>query len=340
MKLPTLAQVKAELAKRQANPEWTALAGIFASNNKDFATDHDNIYGKGIADDLDDLPELVRYAARLEPRLRRQFLNAIRALREQMDMDALERAMRIQDPHTRIRAVLEALPLDVLPNELASVKDTLQEGFKVGGRIGKEALEESGLRLRFDISNELAEKWAATRSGEMIVEITDSVREGVRDIMERAFSEGRPPRETAKDIRTIVGLTERQTRAVDKFWDELVEDGVPEDKIERRVAKYAEAQLKRRSLVIARTETIRASNEGQQEIWQEAVQEGLLDPARTRRVWMVTDDDRLDKNICEPMDEQMVGLNEPFITGEGEEVMKPPAHPQCRCSTGLVFDKP
>ena len=37
------------------------------------------------------------------------------------------------------------------------------------------------------------------------------------------------------------------------------------------------------------------------------------------------------------MDGQEVGLSEPFLTGEGEEVMYPPAHPNCRCSIGLVF---
>jgi hypothetical protein len=31
----------------------------------------------------------------------------------------------------------------------------------------------------------------------------------------------------------------------------------------------------------------------------------------------VTDDDRIDVNICEPMDGQEVGLEEPFQTGDG-----------------------
>ena len=40
---------------------------------------------------------------------------------------------------------------------------------------------------------------------------------------------------------------------------------------------------------------------------------------------------------CEPMDGQEVKLGEPFLTGDGREIMRPTAHPQCRCAVGLIF---
>jgi hypothetical protein len=37
-------------------------------------------------------------------------------------------------------------------------------------------------------------------------------------------------------------------------------------------------------------------------------------------------------HVCIPMDGQIVGVNEPFITPLGDEVMYGGAHPNCRCS--------
>jgi DNA recombination protein RmuC len=41
-------------------------------------------------------------------------------------------------------------------------------------------------------------------------------------------------------------------------------------------------------LNIARTETIASSTNGQQELWRQAVDKGLLDPEKTQRVWIVS----------------------------------------------------
>ena len=105
------------------------------------------------------------------------------------------------------------------------------------------------------------------------------------------------------------------------------------------MGKYAKALERQRSLKIARTETLNASNGGQQTLWLEAKDAGYLDPDKTTREWLVTDDDRLDTNICEPMDGQERGLDESFTTGDGRSVDHPSAHPECRCSMRLRFHR-
>jgi len=65
---------------------------------------------------------------------------------------------------------------------------------------------------------------------------------------------------------------------------------------------------------------------------------GLIDAEQTVRVWIITPDDRL-CDICEAiptLNPDGVGLDEPFLTPEGP-VDDPPAHPRCRCATGLEF---
>ena len=48
---------------------------------------------------------------------------------------------------------------------------------------------------------------------------------------------------------------------------------------------------------------------------------------------MTAEDDLVDREICEPLDGQEAALDEPFDGG----IFRPPAHPNCRCSVGLVI---
>jgi hypothetical protein len=88
---------------------------------------------------------------------------------------------------------------------------------------------------------------------------------------------------------------------------------------------------------IARTESITAANQGQLDLWRKGQAEGYI-PAHSRKMWIVTPDDLLDPNVCRPMRGQERLINEPFLTGDGREVMAPAAHPRCRCALGLVTD--
>ena len=75
---------------------------------------------------------------------------------------------------------------------------------------------------------------------------------------------------------------------------------------------------------------MRAVHQGQREVWEQAVEDGLLD-AGMKRTWIVTADDRLCP-ICEPLDGETADLDGLFA-GEFEG---PPAHPNCRCTEGLA----
>jgi SPP1 gp7 family putative phage head morphogenesis protein len=88
-----------------------------------------------------------------------------------------------------------------------------------------------------------------------------------------------------------------------------------------------------RAETIARTETMRAANEGQIEAWQQAAETGLLTGNESTE-WITTPDDRLCP-ICEPLDGQTTALGGTFEV-DGDRVSSPPAHPRCRCTVGLA----
>ena len=122
-------------------------------------------------------------------------------------------------------------------------------------------------------------------------------------------------------IRPLIGLTSRQAAAVLKL---RTAKGV------LAADRYAAQLLKHRALTIARTETIRASVDGQLAIWREAQRQGLL-PMNARKRWIVTPDDRLCPQ-CAPLKGVEVPLNSPFPGG----VDGPPLHPNCRCAVSVV----
>ena len=285
---------------------------------------------RAIPGDPDEFPLLTRLAARMEPPARRAFLAAVLGAAAAVSLEALAEAIQAgQVSHIEAAAQLGKLGAD-LRRQLLPV---LGNVFALGVQVGSGALGEVGASVRFDLRNPEAIRWVQARGAELVTGVTDDTRLVIRSLVEAAFREGRAPRDLARDIQKVIGLTPRQAAAVQNFRERLIAEGVPFDRVMARSERYAQAQLRSRALNIARTETLTASNEGQQELWQAARAQGLLNPATTRRIWLVTDDDRLDEEICEPLDGEEAPLDAPFPGG----IMRPPAHPQCRCAVGLVF---
>ncbi len=272
-----------------------------------------------------------RVADALAPGMVNTFVEAVRRVAGATALSDLEAALERGD----LAAAEAAVPWERLPAELAGVSVAIRQGFEQAAQASARYLPPRlRLELRFDLLNPRAVDWVRSHSGELIREVTDETRLAVRDVIRRAFEEGMHPYESARHIRNMVGLTQRQAQAVDNFRKRLIEEGVKGEKLDKRVEAYRQRLLRKRAENIARTETLRASNEGQQELWRQAAEQGLINPAQVKREWIVTPDDRLCE-MCAPMDGQKVGLEEPFQSELGA-VMTPPLHPMCRCATRLT----
>jgi hypothetical protein len=282
-----------------------------------------------------------RVADRMAPRWRRAFLEAIERARGRIDVRALEAALTSGN----LYAAQQMLGLDALAADLggdAGVRALLRATMHAAADAARaDLIRRFGVEINFVEHNPNAVAWIQRAGGDLITEITTATRDAVRAIIERSFRQAIAPRDAARLIRDVVGLHSRQVTAVERFRADLVEQGVAGDELERRAAAYAEAQLRRRALTIARTETIGAANMGQQLLWQEGVRQGQLSPERMRKVWIVTQDDRLDTKVCEPMPfleaNKHVAIDGVFTTGDGQQLATPPAHPNCRCAVGLVI---
>ena len=256
-------------------------------------------------------------------------------------------------------AVFHALPwrdmeLDWLGGFADALLATLQASAKAHARVfrGETIAKQEPvgrLELSLDLTNPRAVRWAQTRAAELVTQVSEETKATIRRLIADMYFQGIPPDKAARMLRQHIGLTERDSRAVANLQTRLareqaarVAEGrepLPDERLVGQVDRYSERLLRNRATLIVRTESIRASAQGQQELWNQAQDQGLLDKEFTRRIWIVTPDERLCE-ICAPMaddPENIVGLDEPFTDGEGQSVMNPPVHPQCRCAVGLVF---
>lgn len=192
---------------------------------------------------------------------------------------------------------------------------------------------------RLDVTNPSAIRWVERHAAELVDLLDVTQQQAVAAIVRRMFTDGVPPNRAARLIFEVIGLDSRSANAVASFEAGLHgEDRAPEQ-IQRLVATYSDRLRRYRARMIARTEAIRGSVEGQKQLWQLAVERGILEPGRTKRQWLVAADERLCP-VCAPIPSGgAVGLDEPFVAGDGSLTDGPPLHPACRCALKLVFRK-
>lgn len=271
-------------------------------------------------------------------------------------VDAFERSDREHADFlvmAELDAVEEALSAGLreilMATLLAAAKATQQQARRAGGYLAAAA---EGTIDDINEHSQAAIAWVDEHVAEYVVGISELSRVAIRNVISKAFSSGLPPRESAKLIAQIIGLTGAQTESVVKFRSALIAaeagdvvragtfrvkvptSGVTGAFIETHVDRLAERMLRRRALNIARTETLAAANAGQTILWRQAELSGKISHL-TQRVWILTPDDRLCPQ-CAAMSGQVVGLNQPFLSPGGAELDFPPLHPSCRCATGLV----
>lgn len=217
--------------------------------------------------------------------------------------------------------------------------------------------------VSFDQVNERAVAIMQDNRLRLVNAFTEEQQRATRAALEAGMREGVNPREMARRFRSSIGLTERQQRAVDNYrrllrggraealarelrdrrFDSTIaralrgEAELTDAQIERMTARYRERYLKFRAETIARTESLRAVNEGTQEMYQQAFDEGVLSPDEVKRTWVTAGDERV-RTSHAFLDGQARAPGEPFETGLGQlmfpgDPSAPPAETvNCRCA--------
>ena len=281
--------------------------------------------------------------------------------------DAMERtiAARVVRAIADVTAAINPANLAmVVPLGVAAITDVLQIG-RIASSIGQsiesgvQAIYQGAAQLTaddlgkgpqlrllgsFNLTNPYAVDYARTRSADLVTLVDAQTKDVIRGIITRGFTEGRTYQQTAQTLRDVVGLNRPQSIALTNY--AMAQRAIfgsanyprtrPEVLAQRaddRIERYRHRLIRQRALMISRTETVRASNNGQQLLWREAQRSGYLGP-NARRWWIITNDSRLCPRCAAipSMNPEGVGLNEPFDTPIGPVMNPGEVHPHDRCA--------
>lgn len=238
--------------------------------------------------------------------------------------------------------VMATIPWDLLPSHLNTVMESLGKTVGKAADMQLEALPPNvNERLRFDLSSPRIRTYIDSRTGALVTGIQAETQLIIQDAVARSFSETLTPKEVADQIKSSIGLTVGQERALANYRAGLIEGGSTVDNADELAGSYEGRLLDYRARTIARTETRNAVNNGQLAVWQEGANQGLIDREATAKEWVVDGDPC---PVCEPMDGVQVGLDEAWVltypNGEIKYVQVPSeSHPNCFCGMELRFSE-
>lgn len=161
----------------------------------------------------------------------------------------------------------------------------LQAQIIKGGGISANIPKSIATRFAFDAVDDRAVLWAEAQAGALIREIDEETRTAIKKIVVDSLKGGYSGDDAAEMVSRIIGLNTRQTRAVENLYQNsvksLIEDGVPARRASARAKKmaneYRERLIEYRGKMIARTEIMRAANNGRLLSWAQAVDDGLME---------------------------------------------------------------
>jgi len=274
------------------------------------------------------------------------------------------------DTNKAIRALLKALKKSgaKIPNEaftqlrLGNIDEflgfvdwtTIREGFGDLRAVMQDAAQKAGkstytmgrvdAKLLFDLIDARAVDYAQERVGALIVEITEQMRETVRDVIAQAEMGQMTYQQAAIRLQSTIPLTSRDAGAVDKYIDKqfqrFMRQGLSEAKARIKAqnmgGKYAAKLLGSRTRTIARTEIMDASMSGRYLGWEAGVTAGYISNDSVKE-WIAEPDAC---PICRELDGKLIGWNDQWQFPEGVSAgstnRMPPAHPNCRCAVVIL----
>jgi|GEM_PF-5841800 hypothetical protein len=320
-------------------------------------------------------------AARLDGVLKKRFLQAIEDLRDKVDWRQIAEWLEQGRPDL----VMGVFSTELLNSGYAGFGAGLTEAFIVGGTMAASFVPPfvdnttgAEIRVIFNVANPALAQVTHQYQISTITQISNETRQTIQQILQDGVTNGINPRQTARQIRQYIGLTPHQLNAVqnyrrmlenkpvealnnqlrDRRFDrtvtaaELKQHSLPKATIDKMVDRYAERYLNYRAEMIARTESIRALNMSNYQLWQNMIDEGRVSESRIRRFWLSGEDGRTRpahkrKGGIPSLNDKGVGMKEPFKSAYGPILYpcQPGADPRnvihCRCAvfTRLVGDR-
>ena len=305
--------------------------------------------------ELDQLEILTDLLAKMDRIVRRRFLELVDASKTIRTLDAIAGLLENGQ-------IFEAL---TITEQIApSLEVAIEQAFAASGQSIADLLsQERDIIIDFNTLSDRAVTIQQAARARLIREFTAQQREATMELLNDAVLRGLAPTKQAEILADSIGLTGRQARAVtnyrrlleagstealtrelrDKRFDRTVRraiaSGVPlsPGQIYRMDKQYTKRYVRFRAETIARTETARAISEGEEEMWRQAIDAGVVTPDEIISIWHTAGDERV-RSSHSRMNRQSQPFGAPFRSGLGNE-LRFPGDPQapaadvinCRC---------
>lgn len=315
------------------------------------------------------------------PRIQKAFLRSILNIKEDAIIGQIVDRLRNNDIDGAVRAVqIDEAAFAPYRKAVETEFDTAGQMF-TDALPKRSSVSGQQMVVRFDARNVRAEEILREIAGRQITRITQDQLAMTRMVLTEGMMAGRNPRSTALDLvgRVVdgrrvggfIGNTEqatgfilrarrelengdfskyltrtRRNKSLDRLITAAQREGRPltTAEIDQMTGRYSDKLLQLRGETIARTETIAAIQNAQDEAMQQAVEKELVAKQDVRRVWRTASDDRV-RDTHAAMEGQEVGLDEPFLSPSGAQIMYPgdPDAPadeviNCRCVVETRID--
>jgi hypothetical protein len=297
---------------------------------------------------------LVGLLDRSEGRIRRRYL---RLVRESQQLATLE----------EIAALLEAGQVEAamaLFDDLGpSLASSLEQVYATAGLSAAEVLRSQVDTLfDFNLANPRAVRSLQETRLRLVREFRFEQRLASQVLLEEAFAAGLAPIEQARILKRSIGLTQHQARIIqnyrrqlerrssgaltralrDKRFDSTIARAIELDRpltsaqIDRMVGRYQERWIQYRAQTIAKTETLAAAGAADLELWEQAVEEGVIAESDVFNTWRTSGRaNRRDSHRAMEGQKRLLGI--PFDSGDGNKLRFPgdpraPASDRINCN--------
>ena len=277
-----------------------------------------------------------------EREIAENFTTAVRQLTSTVDTAALTRALGSGSISNAVRS----FDWGQFGSKLSENRLALLAQVTESGKASAKELSPVIGHFAFDVTDPRALAWAASRSGEKVVDISQTLQNEIRGMITSSFANQIDPRQIAKELELKVGLFDRWANAVTNSYDknhaDFISQGMSPGEADRRATELADAYRERlisaRAENIARTEVMTAANQGRLMSWQQAGDKGLVDLDASMKQWIA---EGSACEICDGADQDgPIPVNDDWELDNGDTVDMPPGHPSCRCTAVLIPMEP
>ena len=166
-----------------------------------------------------DTGRIEALAGTLEATLAKAILEAFQAQKDSLSISALIAALESGD----VGKVLRLLDLPAALAGFDKVPPVVQGGVYAAGTATAATIlpRITSTTFVFNQLNPRLLTWLQTYNLGLIKQINDTTKEGVRQYLLAGMAEGRNPKDVARQVKGIVGLTERQAQAVKNYRKQL-----------------------------------------------------------------------------------------------------------------------